>query len=97
MSYNFQIYGVKSLSFGKIPTYHQYLWVISANINNYFGLFATHFFLQNLEQGKEVSEESSEEEEEVQCVDLEPVANIDELFDDFRGHLFLMLVFFVGI
>ena len=55
--------------------------------------------MQTLEKGEEASEESSEEEleEEVQCVDLEPVANIDELFDDFKGHLFLMFVFFVGI
>ena len=35
---------VKSLSFGKIPKYHQNLWDISANVNNYFGLFATHSF-----------------------------------------------------
>ena len=49
-------------------------------------------------QGEEPSEESSEEEEEeVQCVDLEPVANIDELFDDFKGQLFLILFFFFGI
>merc|ERR1719483_8225 len=41
------------------------------------------------EQGEEASEESSEEEEEeeVQCVDLEPVANIDELFDDFKENI----------
>jgi len=42
------------------------------------------------EQGEEASEESSEEEEEeVQCVDLEPVANIDELFDDFKENICL--------
>ena len=35
----------------------------------------------NLDHG--AAEESGEEdEEEVQCVDLEPVANIDELFDN---------------
>ena len=72
---------------GHICKYKQLFWTVRNS-----------FYLQTLEQGKEASEESSEEEEEeVQCVDLEPVANIDELFDDFRGHLFLMLVFFVGI
>jgi hypothetical protein len=44
-----------------------------------------------------LEESSEEEEEEVQCVDLEPVANIDELFDDFKGQLFLILFFFFGI
>ena len=43
---------VKSLSFGKITKYHQNLWGISANANNYFGLFATHFFLQILGKSK---------------------------------------------
>ena len=45
---------------------------------------------------EEASEESSDEEEEaeVECVDLEPVANIDELFDDFKGQLLSMSVFF---
>ena len=47
-------------------------------------------------QGEEPLEESSEEEEEeVQCVDLEPVANIDELFDDFKGQLFSMSSLFL--
>ena len=52
--------------------------------------------MQTLEKGEEASEESSEEEleEEVQCVDLEPVANIDELFDDFKGHLFFIVCLF---
>ena len=36
---------VKSLSFVKMPTYHQdILWGIFANVNNNFRLFATHFF-----------------------------------------------------
>ena len=33
-SQNFQIFGIKCLSFGKIPTYHQDLWGMSANVNN---------------------------------------------------------------
>ena len=39
------LFDVKCLSFGKTPTFDQGLyWGISANVNNYFGLFATHFF-----------------------------------------------------
>ena len=37
-------FGIKSLYFGKISTYHQELWDISANLTNYFELFATHSF-----------------------------------------------------
>ena len=33
---------IKSLLFGKIPTYDQDLLAIFANVNNYFALFATH-------------------------------------------------------
>ena len=34
-SHNFQIFGIKSLSFGKIYPYRQDQWGISANVNNF--------------------------------------------------------------
>ena len=34
-------------SIGKIPTYNQVLWDISANISNYFRLFPTHSFINS--------------------------------------------------
>ena len=37
-------YKITLQSFFKIHTYHQDLWGISANVNNYLGLFATHYF-----------------------------------------------------
>ena len=39
------MFDVKCLSFGKTPTFDQdQYWGISANVNNYFGLFTNHFF-----------------------------------------------------
>ena len=43
-SSSFFKFGIKSLSFDKIPAYHQVLWEIHKNVNNIFGLFITHFF-----------------------------------------------------
>ena len=43
-SNNFFLNHMKSLLFGKIPTYNQDLLAIFAKVNNYFGLFATHSF-----------------------------------------------------
>ena len=44
--------GIKSLSFGKIPTHHQDLWGISANVNNILGLFTTHSLTNSNTKGK---------------------------------------------
>ena len=44
--------GMKSLSFGKIPTHHQDLWEISANVNNILGLFTTHSLTNSNTKGK---------------------------------------------
>jgi hypothetical protein len=40
----FKNFGIKSMTFGKIIADHQDLCGISESGNNYFGLFATHFF-----------------------------------------------------
>ena len=44
--------GIKPLSFGKIPTYHQDLWEISANVSNILRLFTTHSFTNSNFKGK---------------------------------------------
>ena len=38
---------LNSVSSGKIPTYNQVPWDISANISNYFRLFPTHSFINS--------------------------------------------------
>ena len=39
-----QIFVIKFLTSVKIPPYHHDLWEISVNVNNSFGLLATHSF-----------------------------------------------------
>ena len=44
-SQKFQMFAIKSISFGKIYKYLPVLWKI--HVNNFFGMFATHSFLNS--------------------------------------------------